>query len=199
LKKKNYQVDPSSVVEKGAKIGKGTQIWHFSHVRENAKIGDNCKIGQNVYIGEGVVIGNNVKIQNNVSIYEGVTLEDNVFCGPSCVFTNVFNPRSLYPKDRKKDYKKTLVKCGSTIGANATIICGVTLGQYSFIGAGAVVTRKIPDYALCYGNPAKPHNWMCKCGQKIRFSDKDGHCTNCKIKYEKDQNNTRVKLLSQAK
>lgn len=188
MKKKDYFVHTSSVVEEGTEIGRGTKIWHFSHVRKNAKIGDNCKIGQNVYIGEGVIIGNNVKIQNNVSIYEGVTLEDNVFCGPSCVFTNVFNPRSLYPRDRKTDYKKTLVECGSTIGANATIICGVTLGAHSFIGAGAVVTRRVPKYALCYGNPVKidGEKWMCECGEKLIFREHaEAQCNVCEEKYKK--------------
>ena len=163
-----YFIHETSIVERDCIIGEGTRIWHFSHIMEGARIGRNCSIGQNVFIGRKVRIGNNVKIQNNVSIYEGVTLEDGVFCGPSCVFTNVFNPRSLVP--RKDEFRKTLVMEGATIGANATIICGNTLGRFSFIGAGAVVTQDVPDYALVYGNPGKIAGWMCECGVKLSFS-----------------------------
>src|SRR2546428_2377724 len=148
-----YFVHESSYVDAGARIGKGTKIWHFCHVMPGAVIGERCNLGQNVVVMPGTRIGNNVKIQNNVSIYEGVTLEDDVFCGPSCVFTNVLNPRSHVP--RKHEYQPTLVKRGSSIGANATIVCGVTLGEYAFIGAGAVVTSDVPAYALMVGVPAR--------------------------------------------
>jgi UDP-2-acetamido-3-amino-2,3-dideoxy-glucuronate N-acetyltransferase len=162
-----YFVHPSSYVDEPAHIGQGTQIWHFSHVMKNSQIGDHCRIGQNVVIGPEVVIGNNVKIQNNVSVYSGVTLEDDVFCGPSMVFTNVHTPRSAIPRNTSEDFKKTLVKKGASIGANATIVCGVTIGQFAFIGAGAVVTKDVPDYALVYGNPAKQHGWACYCGARL--------------------------------
>lgn len=182
-KKNEYSVHPSSYVDKSAKIGKGTRVWHFSHIRENSSIGKNCNIGQNVYIGKDVKIGDNVKIQNNVSIYEKVTLQDYVFCGPSCVFTNVINPRCEYPRDLEKDFKPTLVKTGASIGANATIICGNTIGKYAFIGAGAVVTKDVPDYALVYGNPARIAGWMCRCGIKLDFKGSSAKCEKCKRGY----------------
>jgi UDP-2-acetamido-3-amino-2,3-dideoxy-glucuronate N-acetyltransferase len=162
-----YFVHPSSYVDEPTRIGQETQIWHFSHVMKQCQIGEHCRIGQNVVIGPEVVIGNNVKIQNNVSVYSGVTLEDDVFCGPSMVFTNVHTPRSAIPRNTANDFKKTLVKKGASIGANATIVCGVTIGQYAFIGAGAVVTKDVPDYALVYGNPAKQHGWACYCGARL--------------------------------
>ena len=162
----NYFVHESSYIDDGVKIGEGTKIWHFSHILSNSKIGQNCTIGQNVVIGPDVEIGNNCKIQNNVSVYKGVTLEDGVFCGPSMVFTNIYNPRA---EIRKMDQvRPTLVKKGATIGANATIICGTTLGRYSFIGAGAVVTKNVPDYALIVGNPAKQIGWACECGELLK-------------------------------
>lgn len=179
-----YFVHESSYIDENVKIGKGTKIWHFSHILSNVRIGKNCVLGQNVCVGPNVRIGNNVKIQNNVSVYEGVTLEDNVFCGPSMVFTNVGTPRSAYPKD-KSEYLKTLVKKGTTIGANSTVVCGVTLGKHSFVGAGSVVTRDVPDYAMVYGVPAKIKSWVCECGNKIAFTDKGTACNKCGKKYKK--------------
>jgi UDP-2-acetamido-3-amino-2,3-dideoxy-glucuronate N-acetyltransferase len=164
--KKKYFFDKTAIVENEAIIGKGTKIWHFSHVMKNVCIGDNCVLGQNVFIGEGVKIGNNVKIQNNVSVYQGVEIKDDVFLGPSCVFTNVKNPRSAFPANKK--YSKTIIRKGATIGANATIVCGITIGEYAFIGAGSVVTKDIPAYALVYGNPAKVKGKVDKKGRKIK-------------------------------
>jgi UDP-2-acetamido-3-amino-2,3-dideoxy-glucuronate N-acetyltransferase len=155
----------SSYVDDGVDIGAGTKIWHFSHVLTNTKIGENCSLGQNVVVGPNVVVGNGVKIQNNVSVYEGVTLEDGVFCGPSCVFTNVHNPRSEVV--RKDEYRTTVVKRGATIGANATIVCGYDLGEYCFVAAGAVVTRPVPAYALVAGAPARIIGWMSKAGGRL--------------------------------
>jgi UDP-2-acetamido-3-amino-2,3-dideoxy-glucuronate N-acetyltransferase len=152
---KNYFVHESSYIDEGAEIGEGTKIWHFCHIMSGAKIGKNCSLGQNVNVGSRAVIGDGVKIQNNVSVYDDVIIEDDVFCGPSCVFTNVINPRAFV--ERKHEYRKTVVKKGATIGANATIVCGVTIGKYALVGAGSVVTRDVPDYALVYGNPAKVH------------------------------------------
>lgn len=167
--KKSYFVHESSYVDEGCIIGKGTKIWHFSHIMPDCQIGKNCNIGQNVFVASRVVIGNNVKVQNNVSLYTGVTCEDDVFLGPSMVFTNVINPRSSIP--RKNEYQSTLVKKGATIGANATILCGITIGSYAFIGAGAVVTKDIPDFALVIGNPAKLVGWMSKMGTRLMFDD----------------------------
>ena len=161
----DYFVHESSVVDAGAEIGRGTKIWHFSHILGNSTVGKDCNIGQNVVIGPNATVGDRCKIQNNVSVYPGVTLEDDVFCGPSMVFTNVVNPRSHV--SRKHEFRKTLVKKGATIGANATVICGNELGRYSFIGAGAVVTRDVPDHALVVGNPARQVGWMCECGEKL--------------------------------
>jgi UDP-2-acetamido-3-amino-2,3-dideoxy-glucuronate N-acetyltransferase len=171
---KSYFIHESSLIDEDCEIGTGTKIWHFSHVLKNTRIGNNVNIGQNVVIGPDVKVGNNVKIQNNVSVYPGVTLEDNVFCGPSCVFTNVINPRSSIP--RKHEILPTLVREGVTIGANATIICGVTIGKYAFIGAGSVVTKDVPDYQLVYGNPAQPQGWMCECGNRLNENKK---CKSC--------------------
>jgi UDP-2-acetamido-3-amino-2,3-dideoxy-glucuronate N-acetyltransferase len=160
-----FQVHDTAVVDKGVFIGEGTKIWHFSHILPGSRIGEKCNIGQNVVVGPNVSIGNGCKIQNNVSIYEGVTLEDNVFCGPSMVFTNVHNPRCEFP--RKNELRKTLVKQGATLGANCTIVCGVTIGKYAFIGAGAVVTKDVPDFALMIGNPAQQVGWMSRYGERI--------------------------------
>ena len=164
----NYFVHESSYVDEPCDIGEGTKIWHFCHIMSGSKIGRRCNIGQNVVISPAVRIGDNVKIQNNVSIYTGVELEDDVFCGPSMVFTNVVNPRSHV--SRKDEYQSTLVKRGASIGANATVVCGHTIGRYSFIGAGAVVTRDVPDFALVVGNPGRITGWMCQCGIKLGLS-----------------------------
>ena len=173
-----YFVHDTALVEQPVQVGRGSKIWHFSHVMPDVRIGEGCNIGQNVYIANGVTIGNNVKVQNNVSVFEGVTLEDDVFCGPSCVFTNVINPRSHV--SRKNEYKKTHVGRGATIGANATIVCGNTIGSYAFIGAGAVVTKNIADYAMVYGNPARRTGWVCHCGVKLSFSKEgEAECTAC--------------------
>lgn len=162
-----YFVHESAYVDPPVQIGKGTQIWHFSHVMPGAVIGERCKIGQNVFIAKNAKIGNNVKIQNNVSVYEGVILEDDVFCGPSMVFTNVKTPRSAYPRNTADDYLPTLIKQGASIGANATIVCGITVGRHALVGAGAVVTKDVPDHAVVYGNPAEIRGWVCRCGSKF--------------------------------
>jgi len=179
MPKKDYFVHTSSIIDRGAKIGKGTQIWHFTHIMPHATIGKNCKIGQNAFIGSHVVIGNNVKIQNNVSVYEGVTLENDVFCGPSMVFTNVINPRCLFPRNDARHFLKTHVGQGASIGANVTIVCGVTIGKHSFIGAGSVVTKDVPAYALVYGNPACQHGWMCVCGERLSTRKSHSICPVC--------------------
>ncbi len=170
----------SAFVDKGAEVGAGTKIWHYSHVMPGAKLGEKCAIGQNVYVGARARLGNGVKVQNNVSIYDDVHLEDDVFCGPSCVFTNVVNPRAFI--ERKTEYKTTLIRKGASIGANATIVCGVTLGQYCFVGAGAVVTKDVPDYAMVYGTPARLQGWMCWCGVKLPETLTCGSCAKSYIK-----------------
>lgn len=186
---KQYFVHQSSYVDEPCTIGKGTKIWHFTHIMPNCEIGDNCNIGQNVVISSGVTLGNNVKIQNNVSVYTGVICEDDVFLGPSCVFTNVINPRSHV--SRKDEYKETVVKRGASIGANATIVCGHNIGKYAFIGAGTVVTKDVPDYALVVGNPARQLGWMCQCGEKIHFKEHDAVCSVCSKQYNKTDNRVR--------
>jgi UDP-2-acetamido-3-amino-2,3-dideoxy-glucuronate N-acetyltransferase len=186
-KKPNYFVHETAVVDRPADIGEGTKIWHFSHVMSGAKIGKSCVIGQNVFIGATAEIGNNVKIQNSVSIYEGVMLEDDVFCGPACVFTNVIRPRSRYPR-KERIFDATIVRKGVTIGANATIVCGVFIGAHAFIGAGSVVTSDVPAYAMVYGNPARQRGWVCECGDKLAASGKSARrftCVACKRKYQK--------------
>ena len=165
-----YQAHETAVIDDGCRIGAGTRIWHFSHIMPDCVIGERCNIGQNVVISPGVVLGNNVKIQNNVSVYTGVVCEDDVFLGPSCVFTNVLNPRSAIP--RKNQYRKTLVRRGATIGANATIVCGHTIGEYALIGAGAVVTKDVPPYALVVGNPSRQIGWVSEYGHRLRFDEK---------------------------
>ncbi len=184
----DYFAHESSFVDEGAEVGAGTKIWHFSHLMAGAKVGDNCNIGQNVFIGSDVVIGDHVKIQNNVSVYKGVTVEDYAFLGPSMVFTNVVNPRSHI--SRKEEYQQTLVKRGASIGANATIVCGMMIGRYSFVGAGAVITKDVPDYALVYGNPGRLRGWICQCGKKLSFGPKDdqkvAECGSCGTRYSKE-------------
>ncbi|GMQ27771.1 acyltransferase [Algoriphagus confluentis] len=170
----NFFAHETAVIDEGCEIGSGTKIWHFSHIMSNCKIGENCNFGQNVVVSPGVVLGKNVKVQNNVSIYTGVTCDDDVFLGPSMVFTNVINPRSAI--NRKSEYAKTHVGRGASIGANATIVCGHNIGEFAFIGAGAVVTKDIPAYALVIGNPSKQIGWMSKHGQRLHFDD-HGHAT----------------------
>jgi UDP-2-acetamido-3-amino-2,3-dideoxy-glucuronate N-acetyltransferase len=187
MAKDDYYVHPSSVIDSPVEIGKGTKIWHFCHIMSGAKIGERCSFGQNVFVGSRVVIGNNVKVQNNVSIYDNVYLEDDVFCGPSMVFTNVVNPRSHII--RKNEYMDTLVKRGASIGANATVVCGVTLGEFCFIGAGAVIVKDVPPYALMVGVPAKVVGWMCHCGIRLKLPASYGEsmqaaCSNCASRYE---------------
>lgn len=185
---KNYFVHESSYVDEPCEIGEGTKIWHFSHVMADSHIGRRCNIGQNVVISPNVVIGDNVKIQNNVSVYTGVHLENDVFCGPSMVFTNVTNPRSHV--SRKDEYRVTLVKQGASIGANATVVCGHTIGRYAFVGAGAVVIRDVPDFAIVAGNPSKLIGWMCQCGIKLKMSadlskEERASCPACETAYLK--------------
>jgi UDP-2-acetamido-3-amino-2,3-dideoxy-glucuronate N-acetyltransferase len=186
-------IHESSYVDDGASVGDGTKIWHFCHVMPGAVIGERCSLGQNVVVMPGTRIGNNVKIQNNVSIYEGVELEDDVFCGPSMVFTNVINPRSAV--SRKHEYQRTVVRRGATIGANATVICGVTLGEYAFIGAGAVVTKDVKSFALVTGVPARQVGWMCRCGERLAgIGNRESgiECAACNTKYELHDDNLRL-------
>ena len=180
-----YYIHESSYVDDGVVIGEGTSIWHFCHVFKGAKLGRGCKIGQNVVIHSTAILGDNVKVQNNVSIYDGVILEDNVFCGPSCVFTNIFNPRSAFPRNTPDFYRKTLVKKGASIGANATVVCGVTIGQNAFVGAGSVVTKDVGDFELVYGVPAQCKGWVCECGEKLTFVKTNAQCSACQRQYQK--------------
>ena len=181
----NYIKHKTAIIDEGASIGKGTRIWHWVHICAEAKIGNNCSLGQNVFIGNKVMIGNNVKIQNSVSVYDSVTLEDDVFCGPSMVFTNVYNPRAAII--RKDQYRSTLIKKGATLGANCTIICGVTIGKYAFVGAGAVVNKDVPNYALMLGVPAKQVGWMSEYGERLMFpvlsDDIEVTCSHTNTKY----------------
>ena len=190
----SYFVHESAFIDDDVKIGEGTTIWHVSHILKNSQIGKNCRIGQNVVIGPNVSIGDGVKIQNNVSVYEGVTLEDDVFCGPSMVFTNVFNPRSEIR--RMDELRPTLVRRGATLGANCTIVCGITIGRYAFIGAGAVVTKDVPDFALVTGNPGRIAGWMCACGNRILFNgtESSGACCSCRSQYTRVGNEVRAAL-----
>lgn len=180
MQKDDFFVHESSYIDDNVSIGKGTKIWHFCHIQSNAQIGENCSLGQNVNVSNNVKIGNGVKIQNNVAVYEGVELEDYVFCGPSCVFTNDLTPRAKYPKGRAA-YKKTVVKKGASIGANATIVCGHTVGEWALIGAGAVVTDNVPAHALMLGVPARQKGWVCECGELLK---EDLLCVKCQRKYK---------------
>lgn len=187
----NYFAHESAYIDDDVEIGSGTRIWHFSHIMSQCKIGKACNLGQNVVVSPGCSIGDNVKIQNNVSVYTGVILEDDVFCGPSMVFTNVINPRSHV--NRKSEYKTTTVRKGATIGANATIVCGITLGQYCFIGAGTVVTKDVEDYALIVGNPGKHRGYVCKCGEKLSLGAHEeqgtkASCLACSASYRRTAN-----------
>ena len=185
MEEKKYYVNEHAVVDDGVEIGEGTKIWHFSHVQKGSKIGKKCVLGQNVNVANDVEIGNYVKIQNNVSVYEGVTLEDYVFCGPSMVFTNILDPRCKYPQVGKEFYIKTLVKEGASLGANSTIVCGHTIGRFAFVGAGSVVTKNIPDFALVVGNPARIVGWVSEAGKKLKF-DENGFafCEKSNKKYQ---------------
>lgn len=178
-----YSVHESSFVDQQAKIGEGTRIWQFCNIMSNTLIGKNCNIGQNVFIETGVRIGNNVTIKNNIALYSGVICEDDVFLGPNCVFTNVINPRSFI--SRKNEFKATIVKKGASIGANATIICGNTIGEYAMIGAGTVITKKVPDYGLVVGNPGRLIGFVCECGEKLVFEEKTCQCDKCHKIYHK--------------
>jgi UDP-2-acetamido-3-amino-2,3-dideoxy-glucuronate N-acetyltransferase len=187
----------SCYIDDGSVIGDDTKIWHFSHVMSGARIGARCNIGQNVVISPAVIVGDNVKIQNNVSVYTGVTLENDVFCGPSVVFTNVFNPRSHI--SRKDEYRPTRVKRGASLGANATIVCGHTVGSYAFVGAGSVVTKDVPDYALVLGNPGRIAGWMCRCGVKLSSVARPpaaAECAACRTHYVADESGGRLKVVT---
>ncbi len=184
-----YFAHESSYIDDGAVIGAGTRIWHFCHILPGAVIGERCNLGQNVVVMGGTRLGANVKVQNNVSIYEGVTLEDDVFCGPSCVFTNVINPRSHV--SRRSEYLPTLVRRGATIGANATVVCGATLGEYSFIGAGAVVRGEVPAFALMVGVPARRVGWMCQCGVRLELVAQEARCGACGARYRESDERLR--------
>lgn len=182
--KNPFFVHPSSIVETPASIGRGTKIWHFSHVMKGTHIGEDCVLGQNTFVASGVFIGNRVKIQNNVSLYEGVVLEDDVFIGPSVVFTNVINPRSFIP--RRNEFRQTKIARGATIGANATVLCGLSVGRYAMVGAGAVLTKSISDNSLAIGNPAEVVGWVCRCGSRLRKAGEKGagwFCPSCSSRY----------------
>lgn len=183
---KNYFVHESSYVDDDVEIGEGTKIWHFCHIQKGARIGARCSLGQNVNVSNNVHIGDGCKLQNNVSLYEGVELENDVFCGPSCVFTNDLTPRAKYPKGHE-NYKKTLIREGASIGANATIVCGHTVGRWAMIGAGAVVASNVPEYTLMLGVPAKPAGYVCKCGARMSFVSGKAACTTCGRNYQKNE------------
>jgi len=189
----NYQAHETAIIDEGATVGEETRIWHWTHISSGAVIGKNCSLGQNVFVGNKVIIGNNVKIQNNVSVYDNVILEDDVFCGPSMVFTNVYNPRSAII--RKDEYRDTLVKQGATLGANCTIVCGHTIGKYAFVGAGAVVNKDVPDYALMVGVPARQIGWMSEFGEQLDLPlSGDGKviCPHTGVTYELSENTVKV-------
>lgn len=188
-----YFVHESSYVDEGCEIGEGTKIWHFSHIMKGCNIGRNCNIGQNVVVSPEVVLGDGCKVQNNVSIYTGVVCEDGVFLGPSCVFTNVIDPRAFI--ERKSEYRRTVIRQGASIGANATIVCGHNIGCYAFVGAGAVVTKDVPDYALVYGCPAVVRGWVCRCGEQLSFSGGQAVCPACGRAYQRNESNDTVKEI----
>jgi UDP-2-acetamido-3-amino-2,3-dideoxy-glucuronate N-acetyltransferase len=179
----SIDIHPSAIIDEGAQIGDESRVWHFSHICSGARIGMKCSLGQNVFVGNDVVIGNNVKIQNNVSVYDAVTIEDDVFCGPSMVFTNVYNPRSAVT--RKNEYRKTLIKRGATLGANSTIVCGITVGEYAFVGAGALINKDVPDFALVLGVPSKHIGWMSRFGERLDLPLKGNADTICPKTNEK--------------
>jgi UDP-2-acetamido-3-amino-2,3-dideoxy-glucuronate N-acetyltransferase len=185
------QIHPTAIVDEGARLGDGTRVWHWTHVCGGAVIGAGCSLGQNVFVGNDVVIGDNVKIQNNVSVYDTVRIENDVFCGPSMVFTNVYNPRATIP--RKAEYRPTRVRRGATLGANCTVICGITIGEYAFVGAGAVVNRDVPAHALMLGVPARRAGWMCRCGTQLILRGADWSCPVCSTDYR--ENGLRLELL----
>ena len=188
---KPYFVHESSYIDEGCEIGEGTKIWHFSHIMAGCRIGRRCNIGQNVVVSPDVVLGDGCKVQNNVSIYTGVVCEDGVFLGPSCVFTNVIDPRAFI--ERKSEYRRTVIKQGASIGANATIVCGHDVGRYALVGAGSVVTKDVPDHALVYGCPAEIHGYVCRCGEQIRFSDREAACPACGEHYRMDETDHTIK------
>lgn len=188
----NVHIHPSAIVDHGAQIGEGTRIWHFTHVSSSSIIGSKCNLGQNVYIANHVSIGNGVEIQNNVSVYEGVILQDDVFCGSSMVFSNALNPRLAFPRDKSVDYKKTVIGRGASIGANATIVCGVTIGEWAFVAPGTVIKRDIPPYSLYAGAPARQVGWICMCGINLAFRGGRAKCKECGREYSLDQDRVTI-------
>lgn len=191
MEEKTYFAHESSYIDEDCEIGEGTKIWHFSHIMRGCKIGKHCNIGQNVVVSPDVVLGDGCKVQNNVSIYTGVVCEEGVFLGPSCVFTNVINPRAFI--ERKSEYRKTTLKKGASVGANATIVCGHNIGRYALVGAGAVVTRDVPDYAMVYGCPAGVRGWVCRCGEQLRFSGGEAVCPGCGKRYQMNESDQTIK------
>lgn len=191
--KKAYFAHESSYIDDGCEIGEGTKIWHFSHIMKGCKIGKGCNIGQNVVVSPDVVLGDGCKVQNNVSIYTGVICEDGVFLGPSCVFTNIINPRAFI--ERKSEYRETVIKKGASVGANATIVCGHDIGRYAFVGAGAVVTKDVPDYAMVYGCPAEVRGYVCQCGDQLEFSEEEVACSVCGKRYQINKSDGTVKEI----